>query len=54
MGLGSNNPHANLADYRKLIENYVNSDDIRDMQFEPNFSKEERATFHQYANFFYS
>ncbi|KRG02300.1 uncharacterized protein Dmoj_GI22032, isoform B [Drosophila mojavensis] len=52
MGLGSNDPHANLADYRKLIENYVNSDDIRDMQFEPNFSKEERATFHQIASKF--
>ncbi|TDG51376.1 hypothetical protein AWZ03_002171 [Drosophila navojoa] len=52
MGLGSNDPHANLADYRKLIENYVNSDDIRDMQFEPNFLKEERATFHQIASKF--
>jgi len=47
MGLGSNDPNANLADYHKLIENYVNSDDMRDMQFEPTFSKEERAAFHQ-------
>lgn len=47
MGLGSDDPRGNLADYRKLIENYVNSEDMRDMQFEPTFSKEERATFHQ-------
>ncbi|KAM8703343.1 hypothetical protein ACLKA7_008031 [Drosophila subpalustris] len=52
MGLGSNDPHANLADYHKLIENYVNSDDMRDMQFEPTFSKEERAAFHQVASKF--
>ncbi|XP_060647247.1 NF-kappa-B-repressing factor [Drosophila nasuta] len=52
MGLGSNDPHANLADYRKLIENYVNSDDMRDMQFEPTFSKEERAALHQVASKF--
>ncbi|KAH8310242.1 hypothetical protein KR044_000163, partial [Drosophila immigrans] len=52
MGLGSNDPHANLAEYRKLIENYVSSDDIRDMQFEPTFSKEERAAFHQVASKF--
>ncbi|KAH8313704.1 hypothetical protein KR067_010593 [Drosophila pandora] len=49
-GLGSKNQHGNLADYRKLIENYVNSDDMRDMQFEPTFSKEERASFHQMAS----
>ncbi|XP_032596701.2 NF-kappa-B-repressing factor, partial [Drosophila grimshawi] len=52
MGLGSTDPHNNLSDYRKLIENYVNSDDIRDMQFEPSFSKEDRATFHQIASKF--
>ncbi|KAH8358698.1 hypothetical protein KR093_001852, partial [Drosophila rubida] len=52
MGLGSNDPHANLADYRKLIENYVRSDDVRDMQFEPTFSKEERASLHQIASKF--
>ncbi|KAH8363422.1 hypothetical protein KR084_010025, partial [Drosophila pseudotakahashii] len=49
-GLGSLKPQGNLADYRKLIENYLNSDDMRDMQFEPTFSKEERASFHQMAN----
>ncbi|XP_020818379.1 uncharacterized protein LOC110191774 [Drosophila serrata] len=49
-GLGSINPQGNLGDYRKLIENYVNSDDMRDMQFEPTFSKEERAAFHQMAS----
>lgn len=47
MGLGSNDPQANMDDYRKLIQNYVQSDDMRDMQFEPTFSKEERAFFHQ-------
>ncbi|EDW59075.2 NF-kappa-B-repressing factor [Drosophila virilis] len=52
MGLGSNDLRGNLADYRKLIENYVNSEDMRDMQFEPTFSKEERATFHQIAGKF--
>ncbi|XP_017119081.1 uncharacterized protein LOC108140660 [Drosophila elegans] len=51
-GLGSINPQGNLADYRKLIENYVKSDDMRDMQFEPTFSKEERASFHQMASRF--
>ncbi|KAI8046269.1 hypothetical protein M5D96_002471, partial [Drosophila gunungcola] len=51
-GLGSINPQGNLADYRKLIENYVKSDDLRDMQFEPTFSKEERASFHQMASRF--
>ncbi|KAH8381782.1 hypothetical protein KR009_000177, partial [Drosophila setifemur] len=49
-GLGSINLQGNLADYRKLIENYVNSDDMRDMQFEPTFSKEERASFHKMAS----
>lgn len=46
-GLGLINPKGNFADYRRLIENYVRSDDIRDMQFEPTFSKEERTTLHQ-------
>ncbi|XP_016979299.1 uncharacterized protein LOC108044709 [Drosophila rhopaloa] len=49
-GLGSINTQGNLADYRKLIVNYVKSDDMRDMQFEPTFSKEERAEFHQMAS----
>ncbi|KAH8347017.1 hypothetical protein KR059_004106, partial [Drosophila kikkawai] len=49
-GLGSINLQGSLAEYRKLIENYVNSDDMRDMQFEPTFSKEERAAFHQMAS----
>ncbi|XP_017055233.1 uncharacterized protein LOC108097468 [Drosophila ficusphila] len=51
-GLGLINPQGNLSDYRKLIENYVKSDDMRDMQFEPTFSKEERASFHQMASRF--
>ncbi|KAH8306416.1 hypothetical protein KR018_010786 [Drosophila ironensis] len=51
-GLGANNPQGDLADYRKLIENYVNSDDFRDLQFEPTFSKEERAALHQMASRF--
>ncbi|EDV49002.1 NF-kappa-B-repressing factor [Drosophila erecta] len=51
-GLGLINPQKNLADYRRLIENYVGSDDIRDMQFEPTFSKEERTMLHQIARQF--
>ncbi|XP_033163741.1 NF-kappa-B-repressing factor [Drosophila mauritiana] len=51
-GLGLINTKGNFADYRKLIENYVRSDDIRDMQFEPTFSKEERSTLHQIARRF--
>ncbi|XP_017141257.1 NF-kappa-B-repressing factor isoform X1 [Drosophila miranda] len=47
---GCNKPHVNLAGYRKMIENYVKSDDMRDMQFEPTFSKEERASFHKIAS----
>ncbi|KAH8265452.1 hypothetical protein KR038_008231, partial [Drosophila bunnanda] len=49
-GLGSINPQGKLGDYLKLIKNYKNSDDMRDMQFEPTFSKEERAAFHQMAS----
>ncbi|XP_039491909.1 NF-kappa-B-repressing factor [Drosophila santomea] len=51
-GLGLINQSGNIADYRRLIENYVRSDDIRDMQFEPTFSKEERTKFHQIARQF--
>jgi len=45
--LGAINQQLDLADYKKLLQNYLNSDDMRDMQFEPNFMKEERASFHQ-------
>ncbi|XP_017067810.1 NF-kappa-B-repressing factor isoform X2 [Drosophila eugracilis] len=51
-GLGSKQPQGILEDYRTLIENYVNSDDMRDMLFEPTFSKEERAAFHQMVSRF--
>lgn len=49
-GLGAINQQLDLADYKKLLQNYLNSDDMRDMQFEPNFMKEERASFHQMAS----
>ncbi|XP_030371126.1 uncharacterized protein LOC115621576 [Scaptodrosophila lebanonensis] len=49
-GLGASNQQSTNAQFRTLIENYANSDDIRDMQFEPTFSKEERAKFHEMAS----
>ncbi|ALC47486.1 CG31301 [Drosophila busckii] len=48
-GLGSND-QTNMEDYRDLLRNYVKSDDMRDMQFEPTFSKEERAGLHKIAS----
>ncbi|EDW80900.2 uncharacterized protein Dwil_GK11774 [Drosophila willistoni] len=51
-GFGSNNTDASADSFRKLIENYAQSSDIRDLQFEPTFSKDERAILHKAAGRF--
>lgn len=48
MGLGNSSGELINADYfKKMLLDYVNSDEIRNLHFETGFTKEERATLHQ-------
>ncbi|XP_054726816.1 uncharacterized protein LOC129236447 [Anastrepha obliqua] len=51
-GLGNESCKLDRNYFRQILKNYVESDDIRELQFEPTFTKEERAMLHEIAGKF--
>lgn len=51
-GLGNDACKLDRKYFMQMLKNYVESDDIRELQFEPTFTKEERAMLHEIANKF--
>uniref|UniRef100_A0A1A9WIF2 NF-kappa-B-repressing factor n=1 Tax=Glossina brevipalpis TaxID=37001 RepID=A0A1A9WIF2_9MUSC len=48
-GLGNSVDNLDRKYFGQVLRNYKNSEDIRELQFEPTFTKEERASLHQIA-----
>lgn len=48
-GLGNESDDINGVYFKKLLKNYINSEDIRDLHFDSCFTKDERAKLHQIA-----
>lgn len=46
-GLGNSACRFDQKYFGHLLKNYVGSDDIRELQFEPTFTKDERAILHE-------
>lgn len=46
-GLGNSTSNFDRKYFTQLLKNYVGSNDIRELQFEPTFTKEERALLHE-------
>lgn len=46
-GLGNEDCKLDKKYFKQILRNYVESDDIRELQFEPTFTKEERALLHE-------
>uniref|UniRef100_A0A1I8MPS9 NF-kappa-B-repressing factor n=1 Tax=Musca domestica TaxID=7370 RepID=A0A1I8MPS9_MUSDO len=51
-GLGKEDCKMDKQYFKNILRNYVESDDIRELQFEPTFTKEERALLHEIAKNF--
>ncbi|XP_065371887.1 NF-kappa-B-repressing factor [Calliphora vicina] len=51
-GLGNDACKLDRKYFMQMLKNYVQSDDIRELQFEPTFTKDERAMLHEIANKF--
>ncbi|KAM7362620.1 uncharacterized protein ACRADG_013220 isoform 2-T2 [Cochliomyia hominivorax] len=51
-GLGNDACKLDRKYFMQMLKNYVESDDIRELQFEPTFTKDERAMLHEIANKF--
>uniref|UniRef100_W8BTA5 NF-kappa-B-repressing factor n=1 Tax=Ceratitis capitata TaxID=7213 RepID=W8BTA5_CERCA len=51
-GLGNEGGKLDRNYFRQILKNYVESEDIRELQFEPTFTKEERAMLHEIAGRF--
>lgn len=47
-GLGNESCKLDRNYFRQILKNYLDSEDIRELQFEPSFTKEERAMLHEY------
>ncbi|XP_037947282.1 uncharacterized protein LOC119679155 [Teleopsis dalmanni] len=52
IGLGSNHTNLNRQDVTQIFQNYINSDDIRELQFSSDFTKDERVILHEIAGKF--
>lgn len=48
-GLGNESGDINKSYFKTMLQNYVRSDDIRDLFFDSNFTKDERAELHGLA-----
>ncbi|XP_013103633.1 uncharacterized protein LOC106084476 [Stomoxys calcitrans] len=48
-GLGNEDCKFDKKYFQQMLRNYVESDDIRELQFEPTFTKDERALLHEIA-----
>ena len=46
-GLGNSACQFDKKYFEQLLKNYMWSDDIRELQFEPTFTKDERAILHE-------
>lgn len=46
-GLGNDACNLDRSYFMQMLKNYVESDDIRELQFEPTFTKDERAMLHE-------
>ncbi|XP_075147934.1 uncharacterized protein LOC142221933 [Haematobia irritans] len=51
-GLGNEDCKFDKNYFKRMLRNYVESEDIRELQFEPTFTKEERALLHEIAKNF--
>ncbi|XP_073814966.1 uncharacterized protein [Musca autumnalis] len=51
-GLGKDDCKMDKQYFKNILRNYVESEDIRELQFEPTFTKEERALLHEIAKNF--
>ncbi|XP_061390685.1 uncharacterized protein LOC133326025 [Musca vetustissima] len=51
-GLGKEDCKMDKQYFKNILRNYVESEDIRELQFEPTFTKEERALLHEIAKNF--
>ncbi|XP_018799208.1 PREDICTED: NF-kappa-B-repressing factor [Bactrocera latifrons] len=51
-GLGNEACKLDRKYFRQILQNYLESEDIRELQFEPSFTKEERAMLHEIAGKF--
>ncbi|XP_011180959.2 uncharacterized protein Nkrf_0 [Zeugodacus cucurbitae] len=51
-GLGNESCKLDRNYFRQILKNYLESEDIRELQFEPTFTKEERAMLHEIAGKF--
>ncbi|XP_017480117.1 PREDICTED: NF-kappa-B-repressing factor [Rhagoletis zephyria] len=51
-GLGNQSCKLDRNYFRQILKNYVDSEDIRELQFESTFTKEERAMLHEIAGKF--
>lgn len=49
-GLGNTSGDVNSTYFRTMLDQYIKSDEIRDLYFESGFTKDERAALHQIAS----